>query len=323
MNLYAYDFFALKPWLTLLAGVAWNRIDRPENFRQPPVSKRQVQSEKTSGKIGFTLTSSPALVVRGIYSEAMGGVTFDETVRLEPVQLAGFNQAFRTVISESLVGSVEAPVYKNLGLSVAGETPARTWWAASFNRLDEDVARVVGAFDLFNDEFFPTQTVVLPASTIETFAYREEVFAAGINQLIGKELSVGAGYRTTRAELRSRLPLVRVAVSRAADRLDTATLDEASLYGNWNSASGWFARAEANHFAQELNAGSGTAMVSPSGDRFWQINAQLGHRFHRNRHEVSGGVLNLTDRDYHLSPLTYTSELPHERMFFVRVRVSF
>ena len=324
VGVYAYDFFAVNRWLTLLAGASWDRVDRPENFRQPPVSTRQIQSEKASGKVGFTITPSPAMLVRGVYSESMGGVSFDETVRLEPVQLAGFNQAFRTVISESLVGSVEAPVYKNVGLSLSGAAPTRTWWSLSFNRIDEDVERVVGAFDIFHLGLNPERTVALPASTTETFDYREEVFAAGLNQLVGQELSVGAGHRHTRAKLRSRLPQISGADGTAAERLEGATLRETTLYVNWNSPQGWFARGEANHFAQTRDAAAGgAATVSLPGDNFWQANAQAGYRFRRNRQELSGGVLNLTDRDYHLSPLTYFTELPHDRTFFVRFRVSF
>ena len=324
VGVYAYDFFVLNPWLTVLAGAAWDRVDRPENFRQPPVSMRQVESEKTSGKLGFTLIPSPAITVRGVYSESMGGVSFDETVRLEPVQLAGFNQAFRTVIAESLVGSVEAPVYKNVGVSASGAAPTRTWWSLSFNRIDEDVERVVGAFDIFHLGLNPERTVALPAGTTEMFAYREEVVAVGVNQLIGNELSVGAKYRQTRAKLRTQLSQILGANSTAADRFDRATLREAALYANWNSPEGWFARGEANHFAQTRDsAAGGAATVSLPGDAFWHANAQVGYRFRRNRQEWSGGIFNLTDRDYHLSPLTYFAELPHDRTFFVRVRVSF
>ena len=41
------------------------------------------------------------------------------------------------------------------------------------------------------------------------------------------------------------------------------------------------------------------------------------------RCEVSCGVLNLTNRDYHLSPLNPYDELPRERTFIVRCKLSF
>jgi hypothetical protein len=50
---------------------------------------------------------------------------------------------------------------------------------------------------------------------------------------------------------------------------------------------------------------------------------RLGFRFDRNQREISAGVLNLTDRDYQLSPLSYLTDLPRERTFFVRARFNF
>ena len=60
------------------------------------------------------------------------------------------------------------------------------------------------------------------------------------------------------------------------------------------------------------------------GESFWQVDGEIGHRFHHNMRKVSLGVLDLTNRDFRLSPLTYYSpDLPHSRTFFVRFRVSF
>lgn len=53
------------------------------------------------------------------------------------------------------------------------------------------------------------------------------------------------------------------------------------------------------------------------------MNAFAGYRFHRNQCEVSCGVLNLADSNYRLEPLNYYLELPRERTFFVRVKLTF
>ena len=55
------------------------------------------------------------------------------------------------------------------------------------------------------------------------------------------------------------------------------------------------------------------------GDSFVQLNLLLGYRFARRRAEVTFGIWNLTDSDYALSPLTYYSELPRERIFSLGV----
>jgi tetratricopeptide (TPR) repeat protein len=323
-SVYAYDFFNLTRSLTLIAGVSRDQIKHPDNFRFPPVNDRQVKDERTNGKFGFTFTPSRWVTLRGAYSEALGGVALDEDVRLEPVQFAGFNQAFRTVISESIASSVEAPVYRNAGLSIDGRLPTRTWWGASFNNLHEKVDRTIGSFDVLFLPVFPSALGILPAGTPEQLAYREQVFTAGVNQLIGGEFAVGASYRHTRAELHDTYPQIPVALNAYADQFSAATLDELALNANWNSPHGCFARTEAHWYAQDLGGTiGGKPNNSPPGDNFWQYNVEIGYRFHHNLREVSAGVLNLTDTDYNLSPLTYTSDLPRMRTFFVRCRVSF
>jgi hypothetical protein len=323
-TIYAYDFFKFSRALTLIGGVSWDHIERPENFRNPPVSEKQEEKERWSGKAGFTFAPADWLIVRGAYTEGLGGVTFDESVRLEPVQIAGFNQAFRTLISESIVGSVEAPRYKSWGLSIEGALPTRTWWGMSLNIVEEDLERTVGAFDYLVSPVFPAGAAALPSGTRERLAYREEIVTVNANQLIGREFAVGAGYRFTRAELRDTFLEIPVALTADADRFHDEKLHEVTIYANWNSPTGWFARAEANWYAQDLDGAlAGARIDGLPGDDFWQFNVQLGYRFYRNLCEVSAGVLNLSDTDYRISPLTYTRELPRERTFFIRTRLSF
>lgn len=321
---YVYDFCRVAPWLTVIAGASWDWLNHPDNFRNPPVNDRQVETERANAKLGFTVSPSRWVTLRGVYTEALGGVSFDESVRLEPVQFAGFNQAFRTVISESIAGSIEAPVYRNIGVSLEGLLPGRTWWSAAHNRLTEDVRRTVGAFDILYAPVFPNGVAILPSSSPEKLAYREETVTVGINHLIGDEFAVGAGYRRNRARLHYRAPQIPSALAATSDRVDVATLQELKVTANWNSPKGWYARAEANWYVQELAATlGGLPTASPPGDDFWQYNLQLGFRFHRNQREVGVGLLNLNDRDYRLSPLNDTAELPHSRTVIVRCRLGF
>jgi hypothetical protein len=108
------------PTLTAIGGVAWDTINHPDNFRNPPVNTDQESDQNLGGKLGFTYQPTKKVTLRGIAAEGLGGLSFDESVRLEPAQLAGFNQAYRTVISESVAGSVEAPTYRIAGLSAEG-----------------------------------------------------------------------------------------------------------------------------------------------------------------------------------------------------------
>jgi hypothetical protein len=317
-SVYVYNFFRAAPGLTLIAGASRDQLHRPDNIRQSPVNNRRVGNERSNAKVGFTFAPTSWMTVRGAYTEALGGVTYDESVRLEPVQLAGFNQAFRSVISESLVGSVEAPVYHGIGLSLEGNLATRTWWGASWNRIREDVDRTIGSFDFIVSSAFPW--AILPAGTRQILAYREDVFAADIHQLLGDAFEVGAGYRRTVSDLHQLTPQIPVTLLAEADRLDRATMHELTINAAWNSPTGWFAGAKASWWAQQATATPANIRTS---EDFWQIDTQVGHRFHHNQREISAGVLNLTDTDYRLSPLTYTRNLPRERTLFVRCRLGF
>ena len=327
-SFYAYDYYSPVSWLTLIGGVTWDRLEHPDNFRNPPVNDKQREEQELSGKLGFTMTPSPWFHVRGVYAEGLGGVTFDESVRLEPSQVAGFSQAYRTVISESLpgVGSVEAPLFKTWGLGIDGVLPSRTWWGASFNVIEQDVDRTVGAFSGYSlAEVFPSDPAYFPDGTSQQLAYREGAFGATVNQLIGDEFSVGLSYLITRSDLRNTKPEL-IGHTNDADLRDRATLQELTISGNWNSPSGFFATVEANAFAQDLAEdpnGLDPAKGPRNGDSFWQFNALVGYRFWRNQGAVTLGVLNIGDTDYQLSPLTPYGEIVRDRTAVIACRLNF
>ncbi|MCX6879099.1 MAG: FecR domain-containing protein [Verrucomicrobia bacterium] len=319
-GLYAYDYWKALPGLTLIGGVAWDTIEHPDNFRNPPVNDLQRKDEHLSGKFGFTYEPSRWVTFRGMAAEGMGGLTFDESVRLEPVQLAGFNQAYRTAISESLVGSVEAPLYQTYGLSAEGRLPTRTWWGVTGNVIEQDVTRTLGAFTGYDAGVFPVTPAYFPGGTSQHLDYREESLGLTLNQLVGDEFAVGMGYRLTRSELQTRFP--ELSSQPGTDFTDAATLQELSLYVNWNSPSGFFTHLEANGFHQDLSDDP-ARLSSRSGDEFIQFNAWAGYRFHHNLCELTAGVLNLGDTNYQLSPLNPHAEIARDRTFFLRCRLSF
>lgn len=320
-GVYAYDYWKIHPHLTLIGGVAWDSLEHPENFRNPPVSDGQKTDDRISGKLGFTYHPSRYLTVRGLAAEGLGGLSFDESVRLEPTSLAGFNQAYRTVISESIAGSIEAPTYQVLGLSAEGSLPSNTWWGVSGNVIEQDVNRMLGAFtgyDLGSES--PTGTSYFADGTPQHLEYQEKSLSVTINQLLGDEFSIGGLYRITRSDLQSTLTDLNGLPG--TDTRDKATLQEISIFGDWYSPSGFFAHAEVNAYHQSLDNDPSSAIAS-SGDEFVQLNAWAGYRFNRNLCEITAGVLNIADTDYRLSALNPYADIPRERTFFVLCRFSF
>jgi Tfp pilus assembly protein PilF len=343
-SLYLYDFWRVTPKLTLIGGVSYDRMNYPDNFRSPPINDRENNLEQISPKAGFIYQPHPSTVIRGAYTKGVSGVSFDESVRLEPTQIAGFNQASRTFISESVAGSVAGAEFETWGISLEQKLPTSTYWGIEYNLIKQDVDRSVGAFDLLTNRESPDVFGSLPSTLNQTLEYREDVLSATINQLVGDRWSFGVRYRYSKATLSSSYGELNAAAAalessgagrgpgaaslrRVGNSKQSSLLHEVSIFALYNHPNGFFARAEANWYNQE-NDGYARDLANPrndprAGDDFWQLNAFVGYRFFRNQCEVSLGFLNITGTDYQLAPLNYYTELPRDRTLFARVKLSF
>ena len=173
---------------------------------------------------------------------------------------------------------------------------------------------------------FLTSPAYFPAGTRQELDYREESLSASLNQLVGSEFSLGAGYRVTRSELRTNFTEFPTLLVPMSDLTDEATLQQLSLFANWNSPTGLFARIEANWFSQELMDDPlrlPMGGIPREGDDFWQYNAMLGYRFHRSMCEISAGLINIAGKNYHLSPLNPHPDIERGQTVVLRCRLSF
>ena len=162
-----------------------------------------------------------------------------------------------------------------------------------------------------------------PSGFREHIDYRENSLLFTFNQLIHEGLSLGARYRLSHAELDddfTDVPDSAITTQgfRSRFRLE-AMLHQLSLSANYNHAGGFFSQFQALWNSQ---SNQGYDPDRP-GDDFWQLNVSAGYRFLRRHAEVTIGVLNLTDRDYRLDPLTFYNELPRERTFVARLQFNF
>ncbi len=150
--------------------------------------------------------------------------------------------------------------------------------------------------------------------------YQEQSLYFTLNQLIADEWSVGMHYRLTEAELSDEFPeLPEVPVEPGTIQRDghvEGTLHEVELHTLFNHPSGFFAAFEALWQAQ---SNRGYHPDRP-GDDFWQFNVFAGYRWAPRKAELTLGILNLTDQDYRLNPLTLYQDRPRERTFMVRLR---
>ena len=325
-----YGYLTLEPLdrLWLIGGLAYDEVTYPRNFRQPPIAGGEDHRSQFGPKAAFVWHPLPLshtmgeergvrdldVTLRGAFTRSLGGVSLDESYRLEPTQLAGFPQAFRSLISESLVGSVAAPKYETYGLALDLKFPARTCAGIQVERLESEVSRQIGVFSISN-----SMAPYSPDLRLEELGYRENSISASLNQLVGESFVFGASYKFAHVKLHDQLPQVPVSALPAAALTERSDLHQTSGYVLFNHPSGFFARAETHWYHQ---SNSGDPHAGP-GDDFFQHNLFAGYRFAHRRAEVLLGVLNLTDEDYHLSPLTTYAELPRERTLMVRLKFEF
>ena len=66
-------------------------------------------------------------------------------------QVAGFNQVFRSIISESVVGSVAAPEYETAGFLAEYKLGTGTYAGVQATLLKSEVTAEIGTFDAFTE----------------------------------------------------------------------------------------------------------------------------------------------------------------------------
>jgi Tfp pilus assembly protein PilF len=315
---YAYGHWQALERLTLIGGLSYDYLRSPENYRFAPVSDGEETRDQWSPKAGLIWKMTDASTLRAAYTWSLAGVSLDQSVRLEPSQVAGFNQSWRSLIPESVAGAQAGAKLENGSLEWDHRFTTGTYFAIRGDVYRSKLNRQVGVFEL------PFEAV--PSTTTERLDYQEASLTATLNQLVGNIGAVGAQYRLSNAQLEDDFPMIPTSVphlfppDELKPRQDLeSTLHQVLLFAALNHLSGFFERFEAQWFSQN-NQGY---QPGRPGDSFWQLNLYGGYRFPNRRAEIRLGLLNLAAQDYRLNPLNLTAELPRERTFVASLRLSF
>jgi predicted Zn-dependent protease len=302
---YAYENWRLFDPLLLTAGVSYDRLHFPRNIDTAPVTGAEATKDRVSPKAGFLWSPLPDTHVRGIYSRSLGGVFFDTSVRLEPTQIAGFNQAFRSLVPESVAGLVPGTRFETFGIGLdQAIQKTRTYFVVEGEFLNSDGTRTVGLLTN-SDVNVPVPDSI--SSGRQSLEYHERSLVVSGSQLLGKYFSAGARYKLTEADLDTDFAGLSGVAGASQDV--AATLHQVYLFANFYHACGGFAQFN-TVWSQQSNRGYTQDIP---GDDFWQFNAYVGYRFLDRRAEAKLGLLNISDQDYRLNPLTLYNELPRER----------
>jgi tetratricopeptide (TPR) repeat protein len=305
LNAYGYYEWQILEPLRLTAGVSYDRLYFPRNIDSPPLTDAQVTEDQVSPKAGLIWTPWKYTTIRGAYTRSLGGLFYDNSVRLEPTQVGGFNQAFRSVIPESVEGSIPGSKFETFSAALDQKLLTKTYIGVIGEILYSKADAAPGVFT--NSIFIPVPDS--PSSTREHLDYRERSLTIYADQLLGDYFSLGASYKLTQADLNDQFPGIPAGTVGYPGKDVQAFLHQVNLFVRFNHPCGLFSQFD-TVWSQQSNQ-----RYSPDipGDDFWQFNVFVGYRFLHRRAELKLGLLNLTDRDYRLNPLTLYSELPRER----------
>ncbi|HMP84489.1 MAG TPA: TonB-dependent receptor, partial [Verrucomicrobiota bacterium] len=242
-SLYAYDYWQLLDTLQLVGGVSYDYMHYPRNIDTSPITDDETSKDQISPKVGLTWTPAERTAVRGIYTRSLGGTFFDSSVRLEPTQIAGFNQAFRSIAPESVIGLVPGSSFETFGLGLNQTFKTRTYVLVEGQLLTSDGSRTVGILTNSN-VFAPIPDGA--SGTRQSVDYNEWSLLVTVNQLLGRDFAVGARYRLTYADMDTDSTQIDSSVP-GSDSLNQdvhATLSQLRLYGIFNHPCGFFFTAE-------------------------------------------------------------------------------
>lgn len=313
VSAYAYYYWQVVPTFQLTAGVSYDHLKFPLNIELPPLSEATEDKDQVSPKVGFIFTPAKNTTIRGLYTRSLGGVYFDGTYRIEPTQLAGFNQAYRSLIPESVTGSLPGSEFETYNLAVDQYFSTRTYLTLGAEVLKSDADTYVGGVE--SNFLKPRQNALIQ----EQLGYEEKSVTFSASQLLGDGFSVGSSYRISQASLSDQFSNMASTLRANPSSDVTGVMHQLNLYGIYNHACGFFAQAgtvwtrQSNqHYAVDI-----------PGDDFWQGNVFVGYRMAQRRLEVRLGILNVSDVDYNLNPLNFYLELPRERTFTASLKLNF
>lgn len=317
-SIYGYAHWQVADSLRLIGGASYDHLKYPVNIDTSPVSSAEDSKSLLSPKAGIIYTPQATTHLRAAYARSLGGVFFDNSVRLEPTQIAGFTSAYRSLISESVEGIVPGTEFDIWGAGLDHTFKSRTYLYLQGELLQSSGTRTIGVLEN-SDLLVPVADTA--SSTRQSLDYEEQSFVAGLNQLLGEEYAFGARYKLTRADLVKRsLDIAPTLAGAGVLNQDVESLlNQVWLYAIYQNRGGFFTQFDAI-WSQQSNEGYTPALP---GEQLWQFNASIGYRFMKRRAELRVGLLNITDEDYRLNPLTVYRDMPRERTLAVSLKFQF
>lgn len=316
LSLYGYHHWQIADSLMLVAGLSYDDLYMPADGNTAPFSTRQKTINQFSPKAGIIWTPAQNTIVRAGYTRSLSGAESDQSLRIEPSEVAGFNQDFRSLISESAFGATYGAEFNTYDISLEQKFDSGTYLSLTAEQLDSSSVQSPGILLVNYDQIATNSSGYGSYNDVlkQTVDYREQSLLFTADQLLGSQWAAGLRYQLSSAKLNVDDPGVPGTKENVK-----SVLNQITLHANWNHPSGLFSILEANWYHQN-NAGFSPA---EPGNDFWQFNAYVGCRFWHRRAEFTVGLLNLSDQNYRLEPLNLYNQMAYGRTIMTRLQINF
>ncbi|HUB86731.1 MAG TPA: TonB-dependent receptor, partial [Verrucomicrobiae bacterium] len=117
-SFYAYHQWQILEPLQLIGGLTYDYITFPQDFRTAPVSGNEQTEARLSPKAGLVWTPLENTTARFAFTRSLSGASVDQSYQIEPSQVAGFIQNYRSIIPESIAGENAGAKFETFDLSL-------------------------------------------------------------------------------------------------------------------------------------------------------------------------------------------------------------
>ena len=303
-SVYGYLTWKFAPGWSALAGVSGDRVEYPSNLFTIPLTPGSAERNRVSPKVGLVWEPGERWSLRAAHAESIGGLTFEESFRLEPVQFAGFTQGVRSLIPEAVGANSAAPKFDVDGVGATLKWAGRFYLDVEGTERRSDAPQVQGIFAVVN------QVVPVVARPIlAQLGLRERQLTVNAFWMITPRWSATTGFDWIDTRFEQTFP-----IAAGFDTLQRSRLFAPKVRLSWNSPEGFFGRMETTWLRQREEL-AGFAFERNR----WNTELTAGYRAPSLRWTAAAGVVNLWDQDLALGALTQPRPLPLQRAFFGRI----
>ncbi len=330
-NFYHYTAYGYHTWqiadpFSVTVGLDYDWLHKPANVSTTPFTEQKQAIVQFSPKAGFIWQPFEKTTFRGAYTHSLSGIANGSSARIEPTEVAGFNQAYRSLMPEPVAGDTSGSKFDTFNFSLEQKFDTGTYLSVAGQLLYAKLRNMFGGFVFYADQLDTNNQPTYPSGFNQTMDYHEQSLILTADQLLGKQWAVGVVYRLSRAKYNQNYPGINNPLYDPTTdpgfqpyKDETSMLNTLNLHANWNHPCGLFSILSANWYHQD---NFGFSSPEP-GDDFWQFDIYAGYRLFHRRMEFTVGLLNIFDQNYKLEPLNLYNETARNRTFLARLRISF